>query len=146
MTSAESELFPPSLQKLLDLFATGPLAKVHFPDIDGPALAKLAEAVKQHGASVTEAEQRVVDARAAFTESLETLRIQAQRALSYARIYADGQPAVRPLLDGIDLSRSAAPPTSAPKRRGRPPKANPSPEPTADERGAEFLQADEGAT
>jgi hypothetical protein len=123
MPSPESELFPPSLQKLLDLFVTGPLAKVHFPDVDGAALAELAEAVKQQGASVSEAEQRVVDARAALADGLETLRIQAQRALSYARIYADGQPAVRPLLDGIDLSRSPQPAASAPKRRGRPPKA-----------------------
>lgn len=125
MPSPESELFPPSLQKLLDLFVTGPLAKVHFPDVDGAALAKLADAVKQQGASVREAEQRVLEARAALAEGLETLRIQAQRALSYARIYADGQPAVRPLLDGIDLSRPAQPAASTPKRRGRPPKARP---------------------
>lgn len=122
MPPHESELFPPSLQKVLNLFVTGPLAKVQFPDVDGAALAKLAELVEQRGASVSEAERQVVDARAALAETLETLRIQAQRALSYARIYADGQPAVRPLLDGIDLSRPAQPAAGAPKRRGRPPK------------------------
>lgn len=127
MPPPEPEIFPTSLKKVLDLFETGPLAKVRFPDVDGAALTQLAEAVRAHKASVSEAERRVQDAQAAFAESLETLRIQAQRALSYARIYADGQPAVRPLLDGIDLSRPAEPVAGSPKRRGRPPKTRPEP-------------------
>lgn len=123
MSASENEPIAAPLQKVLSLFTEGPLAGVAFPDVDASSLTDLAEAVHAEAQKVTAAEAAVTEARAALAERQVALRTKAQRALAYARIYADGAPELRPLLDEIDLfslSSEAAKP--APKRRGRPPK------------------------
>jgi hypothetical protein len=127
----------PALQSLCELF-TGELRDVRFPDVDGPTLATAVNAVHAAAAELARAEAVVEAARQALAESQDALLNRSQRALAYARIYAEENPALMARLEGLQLPRTArrgarpeapasAPATAAeptaPRRRGRPPKA-----------------------
>jgi hypothetical protein len=110
----------PSIQAVIDLFE-GPLSGVRFGDVDGAALRRLAEEAEA-ARGVLEAHQATLNAlRHAMTERQEQLVAQAQRALAYARIYAENDESLTAQLATIHLPR-------APKR----PKA----EATAETNGA----------
>ena len=121
---------------LLDLFARE-LSAVRFPDVDRDVLAEGAARVEEAALAVVAAELALAAARTALTEAQDNLHGRAQRALSYARVFADGNPDLRAQLDAIALPRATAairPDGTAPKKRGRPRKT---PEPVPAARAAE---------
>ena len=132
---------PTPIQALLDLFTTS-LADVRFADLDAQTLMRFAADVETAAAAVAAAQSALDAAREALQEKQDTLLQQAQRALAYARVYADADDAMIARLDEVTLPRvtrrarvedalilSADPQPSRP--RGRPRKA-PLAEPTLD--------------
>lgn len=121
------------LKALLGLF-DGDLRELKFPDVDAQVLTTTARAVVAAAESVAEAEAALEAAREELQRHQDALLHKAQRALAYARVYAEEQPELLEKLALITLPRpprrasaaeqSAAPSSegSAPRRRGRPPK------------------------
>src|SRR3954471_2108110 len=95
---------PSSIQTLLELFATE-LSGVKFPDVDKKELDAAAEAVRVRAAELERAEAAVEAARALLTESQDGLMQKSQRALSYARIFAEENPELAVKLDAVVLPR-----------------------------------------
>jgi hypothetical protein len=129
----------PALQDLLKLFGQE-LATVKFPDMDRGVLEEAAAGVKEKAEAVAKAQAALDAARQSLHESQEALLQKGQRALAYARIYAEDDAELSEKLDAISLPRpmrkaprmegalameapSAQAEESAPRRRGRPPKA-----------------------
>ena len=125
---------PPAIEALLEIFA-GDLAEVHFPGIDAAVLDQAVERVRECSVGVGHAEAALELARAALGESEEALGQKAQRALAYARVFAEDDADLSGRLDALALPRtvrrarvdggagadpSAASGTLAPRRRGRP--------------------------
>ena len=144
MSSDEQNPIPTAVKELLALF-DGPLANLSFPDVNG-------EALREQAASVDAAVREVEAAAAAWAEAkrqvdarLEVLLQKAQRALAYARIYAEDKPELDATLAALVVPRWGDPrgqkgPASrftqqevAPARkRGRPRKSDvPTPTPPA---------------
>jgi hypothetical protein len=115
------------LARLIAVFQKD-LAGVRFPGADADVLAQAAEGVRAAAAKLAHAESLVDAARAALREAEDELLHKGQRALAYARIYAEESPALVALLSEIVLPRGgesetgAAPSSSSvePRRRGRP--------------------------
>ena len=102
---------PAPIQTLLDLFSSH-LADVRFGDIDAPSLARLAADV-QLASEVTAGAQVALDsARITLHERQEALLLHAQRALAYARVYAEADESLSARLEAVTLPRAA--------RRARP--------------------------
>jgi len=145
---------PPSLQAVIDLFE-GELGAVNFPDVDKATLEQLAERVTEGIAEVAVAEAALTKAREALEETQSALAQKCQRALAYARIYAEDKPELRSEIEAAQkalapAARPQAPAATAgdsapPKRRGRP-KAKPADTATSEERagmnGAAHIEAD----
>jgi len=129
----------PALQDLLKLFGQE-LAMVKFPDMDRAVLEEAAAWVKEKAEAVARAQAALDAARQSLHESQEALLQKGQRALSYARIFAEDDAELSEKLEAISLPRPVrkAPRAegamameapagqseeSAPRRRGRPPKA-----------------------
>jgi hypothetical protein len=129
-----TDAISPPIQSLLDLFTTS-LADVRFADLDGQTLARLAEGVVTAADTVAAAQSALDAARDALNERQETLLHQAQRALAYARVFAESDETLTAQLDAISLPRAArrtrpdgalvlsADPQPASRPRGRPRKA-----------------------
>jgi multidrug efflux pump subunit AcrA (membrane-fusion protein) len=119
-----------SVAAVVALFS-GPLEGVSFPEVDRAKLNELVTDVRRAADEVEQARAMLDAASQALDENRRALHARAQRALSYARIYAEGDAAVRESLEGISLSQ-AQPATlraeladagtgpNTPKRRGRP--------------------------
>jgi hypothetical protein len=138
MTDLPESPVAPALQSLTELFGAE-LREVRFPDVDGPTLAAAVNAVHASAAELARAEAVVEAARLALAEKQDALLLKGQRALAYARIYAEESPALLARLEGLQLPRGRKPvrpeapaassaPTAvaepvAPRRRGRPPKS-----------------------
>ncbi|MGH7435949.1 MAG: hypothetical protein ACRENE_09770 [Polyangiaceae bacterium] len=130
----------PAVQALLELFATS-LADVRFADVDGPSLARCAAEVEVAAQAEVVARLALDAAAAALQEKQEALLQRAQRALAYARVYAESDPALAASLESIGMPRAARRATAAdalvlstatetsPRPRGRPRK-RPVAEPT----------------
>jgi hypothetical protein len=129
----------PALQDLLKLFAQE-LSSVKFPDLDRERLEEAAQRVQEKAEVVARAQAALEAARQSLYESQEALLQKGQRALAYARIFAEEDAELSAKLDDISLPRPLrkAPRSegavaleapamqaddSAPRRRGRPPKA-----------------------
>src|SRR5579885_1314657 len=97
---------PAPVQTLLELFATS-LVDVRFADVDAATLARLASAVETAAASVGTAQAALDAAREALQERQDALLHHAQRALAYARVYAEGDAALSERLDTVNLPRPA---------------------------------------
>jgi hypothetical protein len=152
MLKVPSLPLPPGVPALLALFE-GPLAEVQFPEVDRASLSSLAEDAVLAADTLARARAYLVDAQTALGEaeaatiaSEAALVAKAQRALAYARVFAEGKVELTRELDAIDLcgssksagsavgqqrkSRGAAQTEArdsvasgspdAPKRRGRP--------------------------
>jgi hypothetical protein len=134
-----SDPISPALQDLLTLFDQE-LATVKFPDLDRAVLEEAAARVKEKAAEVARVQAALEAARQGLYESQEALLQKGQRALAYARIFAEDDAELSAKLDGISLPRpvrrapraegataldapAAQSEESAPRRRGRPPKA-----------------------
>ena len=127
---------PAPIQTLLDLFTTS-LADVRFADVDGQTLASSAAEVEIAAKSVAAAQSALDAARDALQSKQDALLQRAQRALAYARVYAESDEAQSRKLDAVSLPRpprrpraedalvlSADPqPGPASRPRGRPKKA-----------------------
>ncbi|WP_224372019.1 hypothetical protein [Hyalangium versicolor] len=137
--SSGNDPISPALQDLLKLFGQE-LSQVKFPEMDRAVLEQAAERVKEKAEEVARAQAALEAARQSLYESQEALLQKGQRALAYARIFAEEDAELSAKLDAISLPRPArkapraegamaleAPAVqaeeSAPRRRGRPPKA-----------------------
>jgi hypothetical protein len=127
-TSAISE----PIKALLGLFETD-FSDVKFPDIDTEVLAAAARNVLAAADQVAEAEAALEAARTELQETQEALLQKGQRALAYARVFAEDSEELTQKLQLISLPRGQrrtkldAPTAGAEvmpvRRRGRPPKA-----------------------
>ncbi|MET0284046.1 MAG: hypothetical protein ABW352_06235 [Polyangiales bacterium] len=109
----------PFSREVLELYASE-LASVRFPDLDLPALQALAAEVGDAQGEVDDLEAQLLEARQRVAERNATLKARAERALAYARIYAEGNTTLSERIDAI--RKPANPSEAAPKKRGRPPK------------------------
>ena len=89
---------------VLELFS-GPLAGARFGDVDQEALAQLAANVEHTGIEVTTAEAKLAELRLLLATEQEALLALAQRALAYARVYAESHEELAATLHGISLPR-----------------------------------------
>jgi hypothetical protein len=126
------------VQTVLDLFATS-LADVRFGDVDAQGLARVASEVESSAALVASAQASLDSARVALHERQEALLQLVQRALAYARVYAEADEALSARLDAVTLPRATrrprseandalvltADPQPSPRPRGRPRKIAP---------------------
>lgn len=124
---------PTPVQTLLDLFANE-LSAVKFPGLDASVLSDAATQVASRAAEVSRLESELAAARLALGESQEALSHKAQRALSYARVYAEEDPELSARLDAVGPLKTVrkgnrtevpgaeaeAAPAEGRKRRGRP--------------------------
>jgi len=94
------------VQTVLDLFATD-LADVRFGDVDSKMLAGLASDVQAAAEAVASAQALLDDARSKLQERQDALLQQAQRALAYARVYAEADAALSARIEAIALPRPA---------------------------------------
>ena len=99
-----STLTPP-IQALLDLFQRE-LAEVRFGDIDARRLAALAADVQAASEALEAHEATTSRLRSTLTDSHELLMQQAQRALAFARIYAESDDELAAKLNQIALPRA----------------------------------------
>ena len=100
----------PPLQTLLDVFLAD-LPDVRFGDIDAQSLARSAAEVVEASLLVAAAKVALEQASAALHERQESMLVQGQRALAYARVYAEADESLAARLDAVVLPRGA--------RRGR---------------------------
>jgi hypothetical protein len=121
MSDRDPDPVPSLAREAIDLYR-GPLADVRFPDVDRDALdAAELELLEAHRA-VLAAELALERARAELAERASTLVAKSQRALAYARVYAEGAPELRERVDAIAVptKRSeVAQPASVPRRSRR---------------------------
>lgn len=128
--ASENEVITPAQRELLEVFSTE-LSEVKFPDMDAGVLKEAVERVKEKAEAVAKAQAALEEAKQALGESQEALQQKGQRALAYARVFAEGDAALSTKLEALHLTRpvrkeAAQGEESAPKRRGRPPKSRPS--------------------
>ncbi|MCA9669120.1 MAG: hypothetical protein KC503_26170 [Myxococcales bacterium] len=108
------------------------LGEVVFPDVDSAALDAAVDAVLRAEQAEQAAREALARARAELAERDEALYRMAQRALAYARVFADGQPELAARVDTISLRRrprkkggdggdavTAGPPPTATRSRPR---------------------------
>ena len=98
----------PSVQAVLELFQ-GPLADQRFADVDAAGLLNLAGAVEQSAAAVAEQEASLSELRQTLADRQDSLLLLAQRALAYARVYAEHDDALSEQLTRIALPRVGKP-------------------------------------
>jgi multidrug efflux pump subunit AcrA (membrane-fusion protein) len=96
---------PVPVQTLLDLFTTS-LADVRFADVDGQTLARYAADVEAAAESVGAAQVALNAAREALQEKQDALLQRAQRALAYARVYAETDEVLSGQLEAVSLPRA----------------------------------------
>ena len=108
---------PEAVQAVLELFK-GPLADVRFADVDAQGLESVAADVERAAVAVQEQEARLAALRLALVERQDALLSLAQRALSYARVYAEGDEALTTRLNAISLPR-----VPKPRKNARAPQA-----------------------
>jgi hypothetical protein len=134
------DAIPSPIQSLLELFATD-LAEVRFADVDAQTMTRAAADVQAASVIVAAAQAALDDARQVLQERQEALMQYAQRAIAYARVYAESDDALSERVNAIALPRPARrtragtdalvlspEPAGAPARpRGRPRKVAPEP-------------------
>ena len=125
---------PPPVQAVLDLFDRE-LAEVRFGDVDAKRLSALASEVQSAAVALEAHEATTAKLRAALAERQETLLQQAQRALAFARIYAEEDAALSAKVAEITLPR-------APKRAKGGEAAARAAEPTPPEPAKEVVTED----
>jgi hypothetical protein len=107
---------PESVRAIVNLYGE-PLADVRFPDIDRDRLLAAVAEVEQRSADLQHALATVQATRAELEASQAELHELARRAHAYARVFAEGDPALAERVASIAITD----PTPSPKRkRGRP--------------------------
>jgi hypothetical protein len=112
---------PAPVQAVLELFQ-GPLSDVRFADVDAAGLANLAAEVEGAASAVALQEARLTELRQTLAERQDALLLLAQRAVAYARVYAEHDEALTEQLSRITLPRAGKPrkaaATKAPEAEG----------------------------
>ncbi len=103
-TQKSDPVIPPSAQIVLDFF-DNELAEVKFPDIDQEVLQQAAERVLALAEDQAKAEAALQVTREALQEGQDQLLSRCQRALSYAKVYAEEDPDLSRRLDAVNLQR-----------------------------------------
>lgn len=108
--AAPSQALPPAIsppvQAVLELFETE-FAELKFPDIDLDVLKEAAHGVQERSEAVAQAEAALQKARDLLSESQESLLHKCQRALAYARVYAEDNTELVRRLEAMNLPRSS---------------------------------------
>jgi hypothetical protein len=112
----------PLSREVLELYAAA-LPEVRFPDLDLATLHALADEVRDAQDEVDRLEAELRDARDRVAQCNAALDARAERALAYARIYAEGNPALLEQVQAVRSFALAEHEPSTPKKRGRPRKA-----------------------
>jgi len=112
MFSAPMTAVTASIQAVIDLFDDA-LAEVRFADLDAARLKALAGEAESAAVALAAQQAALEAARATLAERQEALLVQAQRALAYARVYAEHDAPLTERLNGISLPR--APKATRPK-------------------------------
>ncbi|ATB29485.1 hypothetical protein [Melittangium boletus] len=134
--ATENDPISPAMRALLEVFSTE-LSEVKFPDVDTEVLEEAAGRVRAQAEAVARAQAALEAARLALADSQDALLQKGQRALAYARVFAEEDIDLSMKVEAITLpkrgvrSESSAVEASqndetAPRRRGRPPKSRPS--------------------
>jgi hypothetical protein len=118
-----SALLSPFAREVLELYANE-LAEVRFPDLDLAALRALATEVQDAQHEVDRLDAEVREAREQVAERSAALHARAERALSYARIFAEGNEELSARVAAI-RKQAGGEPAPASKKRGRPRKESP---------------------
>ena len=103
---SEQHPIPAALLELQSVFAEH-LADVRFGDVDKAALDEACLRVEVAAEATAAAEEALEVARGALAEANRGLAKTGQRALAYARIYAESNPALQEQLRDIHLSSVA---------------------------------------
>lgn len=132
-----SASLPAGLEELLEIFAAE-LPEVRFADLDRAALEEDVARVRALAEGVARAEAAAAAARADLNAARDRLTSKGQRAIAYARIYAEGAGLTELVarLEALALGARArrvdavpsAPSDAGQRRRGRPPKSGLPPE------------------
>lgn len=129
------DVTPTLARQVIDLYSVE-LADVRFPDLDLSALLYAQAELHAAQLEVERVEAELADKRLKLEERSQALVSKAERALAYARVFAQGDEDLAPRLADIGLGRkrgsSAQTPSTqsatgniaAPKRRGRKPKSD----------------------
>ncbi len=96
---------PPSIRAALELFETA-LVDVRFANLDAKTLARAAADVHAVASVVASAQAALDSARSALQERQDVLLEQVQRAVAYARVYAENDEALTQRLNAITLPRA----------------------------------------
>ncbi|HET8935606.1 MAG TPA: hypothetical protein VFN67_19290 [Polyangiales bacterium] len=127
------DVTPTLARQVIDLYSVE-LSDVRFPDLDLSALLYAQAELHAAQLEVERVEAELEDKRAKLEERSQALVSKAERALAYARVFAQGDEDLAPRLADIGRKRSSnsqSPNTqsasgtiAAPKRRGRKPKSD----------------------
>jgi hypothetical protein len=104
-------VIPPAVAALLEVFESA-LSDLRFADLDANVLSGLSAEVAAAAESVAAKQVALDEARSALQERQNVLLQQAQRALAYARVYAENDFELRAKLEAISLPK----PARAPRR------------------------------
>jgi malate/lactate dehydrogenase len=96
---------PSAVQEVLDLFASE-LAALRFGDLEPGILNGAADEVRSVAAEVARVSTEFDAVRARLAEKQEALLQKTQRALAYARVYAEDQPALAARIEAISVPRT----------------------------------------
>jgi len=128
------------VQAVLELFQ-GPLSEVRFADVDATGLANLAAEVEGAASALAEQEAKLVELRQTLAERQDALLLLAQRALAYARVYAEHDEALTEQLSNIALPRGAKPRKAPVAKAPNAESAAPAEAPVAESQGAPAVAA-----
>lgn len=96
------------VQAVLELFQ-GPLSDVRFADVDAAGLANLAAEVEGAASAVARQEAQLNELRQTLADRQDALLLLTQRAVAYARVYAEHDEALTAQLANITLPRASKP-------------------------------------
>jgi hypothetical protein len=118
--SPESDSIPLFAQEVISLYAEA-MPEVRFPDLDLEVLENTATELRTALLSVERATAELAAARAAAQQQSELLEVRTARALSYARVFAEGNALLTERIVALGRSKSSTvAPSASPKKRGRP--------------------------
>jgi chromosome condensin MukBEF ATPase and DNA-binding subunit MukB len=124
------DVTPALARQVIDLYAEE-LSEVRFPDLDLSALLYAQAELNAAQVEVERAEAELADKRAQLEERSQALLAKSERALAYARVFAQGDQQLAPRIADIGRRKSGSAAlhvldntadAAAPKRRGRKPK------------------------
>lgn len=120
--SPASDSIPLFAREVISLYAEA-MPDVRFPDLDLEVLESTAAELRSALLSVERATAELEAARAAARQHSELLEARTARALSYARVFAEGNAVLTERIVALGRSKDATvAPSAPPKKRGRPKK------------------------